>query len=178
MQTAYLSPREIALGDVMISGGRVISLAPAISQYDVVADEIGARWSKTDKLEAFKITVSGPPPKSHRAKVIGCSTTFSFETTVVPSNEPPWDCRFFFEHVEWRDASGGWVFGVERDPWDEFVMERTHDGFATIEFLGIARMVDGPSRDAQVRELFGQEGLPLSDQGPNLACFYKISEGG
>lgn len=156
-------PRKTRLGEIPLQGERRISIAPVIKD----GRSYGG-YRAPDRLEAYKITVSGNPPN----EVVDKATTFAFEVAKVgPVETPPedqYDVRFFFEQVEWKELTGKWTFGAD-ELWDAFITEEMGkwSNLIPIQFLGIARRVDGPSRDSEVRELTGSD-------GPLLGCWYRL----
>jgi hypothetical protein len=102
----------------------------------------------SDEIRAFRLTVSGVAP----AGVIDSVTRFTFEARTVPPKGEPYDVRFFFEHVEWKDVRSGWEW-TDDWIWDDFVAEWASGEWPKpIEFLGVARQVDGPPSDPIIRE--------------------------
>lgn len=144
-------PRSIFFGfenglRVAASSKRVIELSPVIDVCDRRGGEIIIPWKSV--LSHYRVAVTGKPPRN----VAGATTDFSFEITVTPVNEEPYAARFFFESVEWKDVSGGWEWTGDPD-WDEYVAERMSGEWPKpVEFLGLARYIDGPSRDPQLRD--------------------------
>jgi hypothetical protein len=154
-----LYPRAIGFGLAngvtrRISGKRTIGLSPA---------HIRTRQA-WDEFVAYRITVDGTLPP----EVMAARTTFSFEVTTVPQNEEPYDVRFFFESVEWKDITTGWEWTGDW-LWDEFVAQELEGEWPKpIQTLGIAHSVDGPSRDPYMREMMTQ------DQGKVCGGWYRL----
>lgn len=144
---------------VAIAGNRVIELQPVIEDphyRGIVAPAVS-------RLRHYRIVVSGAPPKRD---VIDSTTDFSFVCGITPRDEEPYDVQWFFESVEWKDASGGWEW--TGTIWDEFVADRMEGEWPKPrEFLGIARYVDRPSRDEYART-FGPR------DGRIIACYYRL----
>lgn len=147
-------PRKIGFGlpngVKRFTGPRTIELSPVIRESVCMSIQPGP-----DKLLAYKIVVSGIAPEGVLDKV----TSFSYEVTCVPPEEEPYDIRFYFEHVEWKNAMKGWDWRSADWIWDDFVSERMGgEGVGgefprPAEFLGVAREVKRKPSDPGMQDL-------------------------